>query len=89
DGPYFTDFLVNRMAIDQKIGEICPRPAEFSLRFFKSDRLLANRKQAAGEQFVHALQATLFPNTSSPKRPRIQPFRWRLSAIVQACPVCD
>ncbi|MFA7242494.1 MAG: hypothetical protein WC091_20485, partial [Sulfuricellaceae bacterium] len=40
DGPYFTDFLVNRMAIDQKIGEICPRPAEFSLRFFKSGRLL-------------------------------------------------
>ncbi|MFA7241990.1 MAG: PBECR2 nuclease fold domain-containing protein, partial [Sulfuricellaceae bacterium] len=40
DGPYFTVFLVNRMAIDQKNGEICPRPAEFSLRFFKSDSLL-------------------------------------------------
>jgi len=25
-----------------KIGKICPRPAEFSLRFFKSDRLLGN-----------------------------------------------
>ncbi|MFA7242269.1 MAG: hypothetical protein WC091_19330, partial [Sulfuricellaceae bacterium] len=46
DGPYFTDFLVNRMAIDQKIGEICPRPAEFLLRFFKSDRLLALQQKA-------------------------------------------
>src|SRR5258706_16106571 len=26
-----------------KIGKICPRPAEFSPRFFKSDRLLAGR----------------------------------------------
>ena len=28
-----------------KIDKICPRPAEFSLRFFKSDRLLATTDQ--------------------------------------------
>jgi len=27
-----------------KTGKICPRPAEFSLRFFKSDRLLGEKK---------------------------------------------
>jgi len=28
-GPYSANFLANRMTIGQKIGEICPRPAEF------------------------------------------------------------
>jgi len=32
-----------------KTGKICPRPAEFSLRFFKSDRLLGNNSTRMAE----------------------------------------
>ncbi|OIP19144.1 MAG: hypothetical protein AUK53_00535 [Betaproteobacteria bacterium CG2_30_59_46] len=32
-----------------KTGKICPRPAEFSLRFFKSDRLLVETDQSGYE----------------------------------------
>ena len=43
-----------------KIVKTCPRPAEFSLRFFKSDRLLAplTREERAAQ--AHAIFSTQF-----------------------------
>ena len=63
DGPDFADFWAIEELFPCKIIKIWPRPVTFSLRFFKSDRLLAlfeaiHQQLVAGDNDAAAHRAT-------------------------------